>query len=116
VTIIGSILILVGAIATLLAAIGLVRFPDVFTRIHAAGMAVSIGLAGFFIGSAFVFGTLGAGIRAALVVAFVFATMPLGTHLIARAASRVGTPREVLPKVDKDPAKSESDVTEPAKH
>jgi multicomponent Na+:H+ antiporter subunit G len=85
-----SLLLVVGALAMLLAALGLVRLPDLYTRMQAATKAGALGGACAMVAVALHFGDLGVATRAAVVVAFVFFTAPVSAHLIARAAYMAG--------------------------
>lgn len=87
---IGALLILLGSIISVISAIGMIRFNDVYTRAHAATktttLAVLITLAGTFI-----YVWLGEGfmsIRLILGIVFVFMTAPVSGHLVLRAAYR----------------------------
>ncbi|NGO72701.1 monovalent cation/H(+) antiporter subunit G [Streptomyces boncukensis] len=81
---------LAGAAMCLLAGIGLLRLPDVLTRMHAATKPQSFGLllvllgAGLWLRSVVDFGTL------ALVALFQLITTPVAAHLVGRAAYRTG--------------------------
>lgn len=87
---IGAILILLGAIISVISAIGIIRFNDIYSRAHAATktttLAVLITLVGVFI-----YVWLGEGymsVRLMLGIIFVFITAPVSGHLILRAAYR----------------------------
>lgn len=87
---IGAILILIGSIISVISAIGILRFRDIYSRAHAATktttLAVLITLTGVFI-----YFWLGEGyisVRLALVIIFVFITAPVSGHLVLRAAYR----------------------------
>lgn len=88
----GGILIGVGVVLTLLAAIGVLRFPDVLMRSSAATKAAGLGVACVLVGAALVFGTLEAGVKLSLAVILQFLTAPVGGHVIGRAAYRSGAP------------------------
>ena len=92
VEVIVSVLLLSGAALTLLGAIGLHRFPDVFARMHAATKPATLGLALVLTG-VLAAGDLPTGARAKLVIAIVFQflTAPVGSHMIGRAAYRAGS-------------------------
>lgn len=87
---IGALLILIGSITSVVSAIGLIRFPDVYTRAHAATktttVAVLITLTGVFL--YFLFAEHFISIRIILVIVFVFLTAPVSGHLILRASYR----------------------------
>ena len=79
-----------GVVMVLLAAVGLLRLPDVYTRSHAAGKAATLGVCCVMLGAALGLGGMGALLRALLAVVFLFVTIPVGAQLIARAALRNG--------------------------
>ncbi|MDO7269750.1 Na+/H+ antiporter subunit G [Shouchella clausii] len=89
-----SILIIVGAIMSVISAIGIIRLPDVYTRSHAgtksATLAVLLTLTGcfiyFWLADAYI------SIRLILGIVFVFLTAPVAGHLITRAAYRSKVP------------------------
>ena len=78
--------LVVGACFSLLAALGLLRLPDIFTRLHAATKAGTVG-AGFVL-LAVAFGSLDVSValRALGGIAFIVLTSPIAAHLLARAA------------------------------
>lgn len=90
--IVTSFLMLVGATFMLLAAIGIVRLPDLFTRMHAATKTSTLGAGSMFLAVAVFFGELGIITRALLVIAFLFLTIPVSAHMIARAGYITGEP------------------------
>jgi multicomponent Na+:H+ antiporter subunit G len=85
-------LIVTGALFLFLAAVGVVRMPDVFTRMSAATKAASLGVACVLLGAAVHFGELGITARVLGTIAFVLLTTPVGAHMIARAAYRIRVP------------------------
>lgn len=90
--IIGGVLIGLGVLLVLLAAIGLLRFPDVFTRSSASTKAAGLGIALIFAGTACTVGTAEAAVKMSLAIVLQFLTAPVSGHVIARAAYRAGTP------------------------
>lgn len=89
---IGGVLVGAGILLILLAAVGIVRFPDVLTRASAATKAAGLGVALVLAGVAFLFGTVEAAIKLSLAVVLQFLTAPVSGHVIARAAYRSGSP------------------------
>ncbi|GIN72037.1 Na+/H+ antiporter subunit G [Bacillus sp. J14TS2] len=83
-------LMLIGSIISVISAIGIIRFPDVYTRSHAATksstLAVLLTLVGAFL--YFLFTESLVNIRLILGIVFVFLTSPVAGHLIIRAAYR----------------------------
>jgi multicomponent Na+:H+ antiporter subunit G len=87
---VGTGFILAGLFFLLVAAIGTVRLPDVFTRSHAVGMTDSIG--GFFVltGLALCQGFSTNLVRILIVLALMYLLNPVITHATVRAALRSG--------------------------
>ena len=81
-----AILLLVGAAFMLLAAIGVVRMPDVLTRMQATSKAATLGVSCALAAVAVHFGELSVTTRAVAVILFTFLTAPVGAHMIGRAA------------------------------
>jgi multicomponent Na+:H+ antiporter subunit G len=77
---------LAGAAFSLLAAIGVLRMPDVFTRMQASTKASTLGLGCLLVGSALQMGDFASFIRVASIGAFVLLTTPVAAHVIARAS------------------------------
>jgi multicomponent Na+:H+ antiporter subunit G len=90
--IITSSLILFGAFFMLLAAVGIVRLPDLFMRMHAATKSGTLGVSGMILAVAVHFGDLGIAMRSALIIVFIFMTAPVAAHFIARAAYIIEVP------------------------
>ena len=91
--VVAAVLLLCGATLSLVGALGLHRFPDVFSRMHAATKPATLGTA-LVLSGVLIAGDLPPGARAKLVIAiiFQFLTAPVGSHMIGRAAYRTGMP------------------------
>jgi len=85
-------LMLVGAVLMLLAAVGVLRMPDLFTRMQASTKAASLGSGTALLAVALHFSEVSVAVRAILAVAFIFLTAPISAHMIARAAYFTGVP------------------------
>lgn len=82
-------------------AIGVLRMPDVYTRLHAAGMTDTMGAGLILIGLTFQAGLTLVAVRLLLVWAFLLFTSPISTHALARAALSGGIkPFRVVKKGD----------------
>ncbi|HEV7319484.1 MAG TPA: monovalent cation/H(+) antiporter subunit G [Ensifer sp.] len=100
-------LLVVGAIFSLLAAIGIVRFPDLYTRMHAASKAGTIG-SGLLLLAAGVHSLDAAILIRALAGFFFFVlTAPISAHLLAKAAHQAGYRLAKLSVIDQLPQKEE---------
>jgi multicomponent Na+:H+ antiporter subunit G len=82
----------IGAVFMLIAAIGVWRFPDVFTRMQAATKAGTLGVGCLAISVAIHFAELAVTVNVALIALFFFLTSPVAAHRIGRAAHRIGVP------------------------
>jgi multicomponent Na+:H+ antiporter subunit G len=83
-------LMLIGSIFCLVAALGIVRLPDVLTRMHAATKAGTLGTGLLIMAEAVLYQQLGISLRAATVIALLLLTAPVAAHLIGRASYRSG--------------------------
>lgn len=79
-------LLLAGAFFLVTGALGMVRLPDVFTRMHAAGMADTMGAGLILAGMCVYSGANLVTVRLLLVLAFLWFTSPIATHAVAKAA------------------------------
>lgn len=66
--------------------IGVVRMPDVYCRLHAAGMTDTMGAGFILVGMCFQAGLSLLTLRLLIVWAFLLITSPIATHALARAA------------------------------
>jgi multicomponent Na+:H+ antiporter subunit G len=96
-------LFVVGATLALLAAVGVLRMPDVFTRMQASTKASTLGLGCLLAGVALRNPELSFAIRAASIAAFMLLTTAVAAHVIARAAARSGAPLWSGTRVDERP-------------
>ncbi|WP_274308774.1 Na+/H+ antiporter subunit G [Solibacillus daqui] len=86
--------ILLGAIVSVISALGMIRLPDVYTRSHAATKSATLSVLLCLFG-AFVYFWIHDGyvsIRLILGIVFVFITAPVAGHLVCRAAYRSRVP------------------------
>lgn len=84
---IGSIVILVGAVFLFSAGLGMLRMPDAFTRIQAGTKAATLGNTLVLVGIAFYHP--GWSLKLLIVVYFVLMTNPISSHALARAANAI---------------------------
>jgi multicomponent Na+:H+ antiporter subunit G len=84
----GTILLALGALVLLLASAGLFVLRDALSRQHAATKAGSLGIVAIVAGAALIGGGWDWAWRAGVIVAIVWATMPVASHVLARAALR----------------------------
>ena len=83
---------LIGAIFVFIAALGVLRMPELFMRIHSSTKAGTLGLGFILLGIAFHFQELGISVRAMATMAFLLFTAPVAAHIIARAGYKTGVP------------------------
>lgn len=83
--------IIVGALFSALAALGMLRLPDLYTRMHAASKAGVVGAGLILLAVALVSLDAAVILRAVLGIVFLLLTTPVSAHLLARAAYSAGT-------------------------
>jgi multicomponent Na+:H+ antiporter subunit G len=84
----GAVCLLLGSFLCLAGAIGLVRFPDTLSRLHAATKPQTLGLILILAGLALTLRTWAAVTTLVLLAATQFFTSPVSAHLVGRAAYR----------------------------
>ena len=87
---VGSLFVLFGVSLTLIAAIGLCRFHDLFSRMHAASKPQLLGLTIICLGLLIVMRTWQWAVVCTIVIAIQMVAAPVASHLIARSAYRTG--------------------------
>lgn len=90
--IISVVLTVTGTAFVLIAGLGVIRMPDLFTRMSATTKAVTLGVGLLLAAAALHFGEIGVTTRAIATVVFLLLTVPVAAHLIGRAAYSSGTP------------------------
>lgn len=81
-------LFIAGSLLTLIAAIGLVRFPDVLARMHGVTKPGTLGIVLLMMGLALSSQSLQVAWKVTLVVLFQLITSPVSAHMIGRAVVR----------------------------
>ena len=80
----------------LIGAIGVLRFPDAYHRIHAASKCSTLGLIGLLLAAMLHLGQFdgGAPVVVKSIIALVFAcvALPTGSHILAKASYKDGAP------------------------
>ncbi|MCB1424702.1 MAG: monovalent cation/H(+) antiporter subunit G [Zhengella sp.] len=87
-----GLLLIIGSAFSLVAAIGINRLPDVYSRMHAASKAGTLGSGLMLIALAIYAEDAGTTLRALAGVVFFLLTAPISSHLLAKAAYAVGYP------------------------
>lgn len=90
--ILAALLLVGGAAVVALAALGVARLPDPFSRMHAAAKAGVAGAGLLLLGAGLAFGTTAAMLTALAAVAFLLMTAPIASHALGRAAYVAGAP------------------------
>lgn len=107
-------LLLTGSVFTLVAAIGLLRFPDFFMRLHGPTKSTTLGVGGVVIASVVFFSskTGQVSLHELLISAFLFLTAPISAHMLAKAAMQQKLP--ILARTQGRPWSSLGDAGDPA--
>jgi len=85
---IGMALIIGGGVLLMIAALGLIVLPDALSRQHAATKAGTLSLTLILIGTMLLEPSVAWAWRLLVMLAFLLATLPVASHLLARAAVR----------------------------
>jgi len=95
-----AVLLPLGGFFCLVAALGMLRLPDLLTRMHAATKAGTLGVGLLVLAAALHFNEVGMTLRAFTVALFVLLTAPVAAHLIGRAAYHAGVSLSPKTKID----------------
>jgi multicomponent Na+:H+ antiporter subunit G len=87
---VAAVLLVFGVALNVTAAIGLRRFPDVLTRMHATSKPSMLGVVCVLIAAAMVLGGVNAYAKLVLVAVLQLATTPTGSHMVGRAVWATG--------------------------
>jgi multicomponent Na+:H+ antiporter subunit G len=90
--VVSMVLMAIGALLALVAALGVLRMPDLYMRMSASAKASTLGVGCFLAAAAVHFDDLAIASRAVAVIVFVLSTTPVAAHMIGRAAYLVGVP------------------------
>ncbi len=82
----------IGTLFLLLAAIGILRMPDLYCRASATTKAATLGVGCVLVATALYFSDLRVTTRVLATIAFLLLTAPVAAHMIARAAYRQRIP------------------------
>lgn len=81
-----GIFLILGSFIVLLAGLGVVKMPDIYTRMSATSKASTLGVSIILITTGFFFGTTEIITRTLLIVIFLMITAPVASHLLGKAA------------------------------
>lgn len=98
--IVASIMLIAGSALAFLAALGLLRFTDIFSRMQATSKPATLGILLTLGGSALTVDRAPAVAKLILVIILQFLTGPIGAHLIGRAVYRSGADMELESGID----------------
>ncbi len=107
--IVGGVLCLIGGLSTIIAAVGVLRFPDFYTRLHAASVTDTLGALTLVLGLAFLAPGLLIVFKLILIGLFLVLTGPVSSHAIANAAYTAGL-EPIIGKIGLKTAKEEDEA------
>ncbi len=91
-----GVFLVAGSVFMLIGGLGLIRLPDVFARMHAAGVIDTLGAEMILVGLMFQSGWSLVTLKLFMIIAFILFTSPTATHALARACLHGG----VVPDTD----------------
>jgi multicomponent Na+:H+ antiporter subunit G len=98
-------LIILGSFALITGAVGVLRFPDVYTRMHAASITDTLGAGSIILGLVLQAGFTLVAAKLLLILIFLFFTSPTSSFALAHAALSSG----VEPILDSDLRKGDKE-------
>jgi multicomponent Na+:H+ antiporter subunit G len=90
--IVSIVLAALGVVLILVAGVGILRMPDLLTRMHASSKAGTLGATLILASVAVRYAEAAISVRIILIILFLFLTAPVAAHMIARAGYRSGVP------------------------
>jgi multicomponent Na+:H+ antiporter subunit G len=96
--VVGLIFLWIGVGFSVLGILGLIRLPDMYTRLHATGKVSTVGLCSILLGAAFLMPSMA--LKLIALAIFAVLTMPVSTHVIAAAGYRAGLPMATFSRDD----------------
>jgi multicomponent Na+:H+ antiporter subunit G len=90
IVVVGYLLMGAGALFVVSGGVGLLRFPDFYTRIHAVGVTDSAGAGLILVGLLLLPSSWPTAVRLLIILLFLMLTSPTATHILAHAARRDG--------------------------
>jgi len=98
------VLLAAGGMFCMIGALGLLRMPDFYTRMHAASVIDTLGAGLLLLGMMLQAGLTLISVKLLLIAALLFFTSPTATHALARAAHLRGIEPKLAPE-EKQPSK-----------
>ena len=93
--IVAGLFVLTGVFFFIVSTIGLLRFPDIYTRLHATAKGDTLGIGLCLVGSMIYLGFSITSLKVLVIILFVWITNPSAAHLIAKSAYKAGVaPKE----------------------
>lgn len=85
--------LLAGLFFMVVGAMGVVRLPDAYNRIHAASICVTLGLSAMLVAACFHLNAAPILTKSAITIVFIFVATPIGSHMLAKAAHDTNLPQ-----------------------
>ncbi len=85
-----DICLIIGAFCVLIGSLGVLRFPDFFSRVHATGITETVGIGFIFTGLFIEAGFNLVLVKLLIILIFVFLTSPTSSHALAKTAIHAG--------------------------
>ncbi len=89
-TVVTGVFLAIGCFFVVVASIGVVRFPDFYSRMHPAGKADTLGQMMILVGLMVYEGFTLTSVKLLFIILFIFIANPTATHAIANAAYTAG--------------------------
>jgi multicomponent Na+:H+ antiporter subunit G len=104
-SVLGTACIAFGLAFSLVGCIGVIRFPDIYTRLQAATKCITLGTCGFLVGTLILAGWGMIATKCAVCMLFILITSPTAAHALARGSHAFGVKlwdKSVVNKYEED--------------
>ena len=104
---VGGVIMVSGAATCIIGALGLLRLPDVFARMHAASLVDTLGMLLLVLGMMVIEGFTQNFLKLIILATFVLFTSPVATHALSKAALKEGIEPQLADSPDNAEAATE---------
>lgn len=101
-----------GLMFLLISAVGMLRLPDFYSRLHTSGNSETFGLMLSLLGLAVYEGFTLTAVKLIMIFIFVFIGNPIGTHILSKAAYKMGHPMYLKNASGEAPENEDADLKE----
>lgn len=103
---VGAVIMVAGTVFCIIGAVGLLRLPDVFARMHAASLVDTLGMLLLILGMMVIEGFTQNTAKLLIIAIFILLTAPVATHALSRTTLKEGVKPRLADEADDSPGGS----------